>query len=309
VETLKILLAIALITPLIHMTLPVGEYEYYYDYYDEYYYIDYIELATTSRRLPSRPEDRSRPIIGGVQIQVVPEFCSSSFDLFRIIYCLSIANAKTCTAGYAVRVNNTVGFISAGHCADFNTGFHVYQPTYIPPVCYLSIPDFRWVCVPALTFFAGVVTWNSREYDVMFVKFSNVAPYILHIEGPRSFYLVIDRIAGYEEVEFNLRFYSRGVCKTGITTGTTCGGVFDVGKCDVGGNTVPRCIHVWARAAPGDSGSPLYLHYVIVNGSQVISAATLLGHVIGGNEDLGTIVASSVTNVLKSGFTPLTIRR
>ncbi len=33
VETLKILLAIALIKPLIYMTLPVEEHEYYYDEY------------------------------------------------------------------------------------------------------------------------------------------------------------------------------------------------------------------------------------------------------------------------------------
>ena len=300
VETLKILLAIALITPLIHMTLPVEEYEYYYDYYDEYYYIDHIELATTSRRPPSRPEDRSRPIIGGVQIQVVPEFCSRNGDLISILYCLFIA--RTCTASYAVRVNRTVGFISAGHCADFSSGFHVYQPIYLPPICYLQIiipgwpPRIRRVCIPAPTF-AGVVTWASREYDAMFVKFPDVAPYILHIEGRWSFHLAIARIMRHYDVKYDLR-----VCKTGRTTGTTCGAVFGVGKCNVEGNNVPRCIHVRARAAPGDSGSPLYFHYDIVIGSRVIPAATLLGHVIGGDEDLGILAASSITNFLESGF-------
>jgi hypothetical protein len=87
-------------------------------------------------------------------------------------------------------------------------------------------------------------------------------------------------------------------------------GYFFVNRtCNVEGNFVHRCIYVRARGAPGDSGSPLYFHYDIVIGSSVIPAATLLGHVIGGNEDLGILVASSVTNVLESGFTPLTIRR
>jgi len=296
VETLKILLAIALITPLIYMTLPVEKHEYYYD---EYYYIDHIKLATTSQRLPSRPEDLSRPIIGGVQIQVVPEFCSRNGDLISILYCLFIA--RTCTAGYAVRVNGTVGFISAGHCADFSSDFHIYQPTYLPPICYLQIipgwpPRIEWVCIPAPTF-AGVVKWVSREYDAMFVEFPNVTHLILHIEGWWSFHLAIARIMRHYDVEVGLR-----VCKTGRTTGTTCGAVFDVGECTVEGNRVPRCIHVRARGAPGDSGSPLYYHYDIVIGSRVIPAATLLGHVIGGDKDLGILVASSITNVLESGF-------
>jgi hypothetical protein len=289
VETLKILLTIALVTPLIPITLLVGNHMYYY-----------IDLATTSQRLPSRPEDLSRPIIGGVQIQVVPEFCSRNGDLISILYCLFIA--RTCTAGYAVRVNRTVGFISAGHCADFSSGFHVYQPIYLPPICYLQIipglpPRIKWVCIPAPTF-AGVVTWASREYDAMFVKFSNVTHLILHIEGRWSFHLAIAGIMRHYDVEVGLR-----VCKTGRTTGTTCGAVFKVGSCDVEGNIVPRCIYVWARAAPGDSGSPLYFHYDIVFDSRVIPAATLLGHVIGGNETLRILVASSITNILESGFT------
>jgi hypothetical protein len=100
------------------------------------------------------------------------------------------------------------------------------------------------------------------------------------------------------DVKYGLR-----VCKTGRTTGTTCGAVFDVGECNVEGNIVPRCIHVRARGAPGDSGAPLYFHYDIVIDSRVIPAATLLGHVIGVNEDLGILAASSITNVLESGFT------
>jgi hypothetical protein len=298
VETLKILLAIALITPLIYMTLPIEKHEYYYD---EYYYIDHIKLATTSQNLPSRPGDLSRPIIGGVQIQVVPEFCSRSGDLISILYCLFIA--RTCTAGYAVRVNGTVGFISAGHCADFSSGFHVYQPIYLPPICYLRIipglpPRIERVCIPAPTF-AGVVAWASREYDAMFVKFSNVTHLILHIWGRQSFHLGIAGIMRHYDVEEGLR-----VCKTGSTTGTTCGEVFKVVRsCDVEGNRVPRCIFVWARTAPGDSGSPLYIHHYIVIESRVFPAATLLGHVIGADKELGILVASSITNILESGFT------
>ena len=257
VETLKILLTIALVTPLIPITLLVGNHMYYY-----------IDLATTSHQLPSHSESYSRPIIGGVQMQVVPEYCTRCIDLICILHCMFIAYAHSCTTSYAARVNKTVAFISAGHCADFSSGFHVYQPIYLPPICYLRIipglpPRIEWVCIPAPTF-VGIVTWASREYDAMFVKFSNAAPYILHIEGWWSFHLAIARIMRHYDVEVGLR-----VCKTGRTTGTTCGAVLNVGKCNVGGNIVPRCIHVRARGAPSDSGSPLYFHYDIVIGSEL----------------------------------------
>ncbi len=219
----------------------------------------------------------------------MPEFCSRSGDLISILYCLLIA--RTCTAGYAVRVNGTVGFISAGHCADFSSGFHIYQPIYLPPICFL------WVCNPAPTY-AGVAAWASREYDAIFVKFSNVTHLILHIWRRQSFHLGIAGIMRHYDVEDGLR-----VCKTGSTTGTTCGEVFKVGSCDVEGNIVPRCIYVWACAAPGDSGSPLYFHHYIVFESRVFPAATLLGHVIGTDKRLGILVASSITNIIESGFT------
>jgi hypothetical protein len=208
-----------------------------------------------------------RPIIGGIQIQLVN-------PIFR----------SNCSIGYIVRdPNGNLGFITAGHCSLFETGWRVYQPDVTRDTYYVG--TVTWV---APQYF----DWQRPAYDWEFIAYSNVDVKVLY--ALNYTYFMID-IGGYSRYADIRRAINAGnvipVNKTGRTTGTTGGVIRDTWdscaySCWVYGPRIcwiRYCLITSLYAEPGDSGAPafvpIFLYYYF------IPYVTLVGHVVASNRD------------------------
>jgi hypothetical protein len=149
----------------------------------------------------------------------------------------------------------------------------IYQPNYTrsdylvgPNGYYLISGDIDAAFIPLNT----GVDWVAR---------------IINITGENSYNIV--SIYGYKDWdEVKLGDY---VCKTGRTTGTTCGYVRD--KKNPYGNLLDAII-TNVTAAKGDSGSPLYYH--VMPGGRALGTY-LLGHLSRGENCTEAIVNGELT--------------
>lgn len=205
-----------------------------------------IVFAQQSYHFPVYPtREYMRPLRGGLQIQITYG-----------------TNSETCTLGYFVRHDTSYGFVTAGHCiSNLWPGGNpvwvsIYQPNYTrsdylvgPNAYYLISGDIDAAFIPLNT----GVSWEA---------------WIINITGENSYTTV--SIYGYVDWD-NVKLGER-VCKTGRTTGTTCGYV--INKRDRYNNLLDAII-TNITAASGDSGSPLYYH--VMPGGRSL-ATYILGH-------------------------------
>jgi len=186
-----------------------------------------------------------RPLVAGLQI----EFVGSS------IY------PKACTLGYFAVVNNHYAIVSAAHCQVEGANY-VYQPNDSSSAYLIGYP-----------------LESSRNVDAVVVVLKNNVHFsasVIYITGRNSYLQVA--ITGYEN--FNTLPMGSHVCKTGRTTGTTCGVVLaKYFRYDNASVSVYDVIVTNVTAAEGDSGSPLYYKPINVGtGPQTY----IIGHVIAG---------------------------
>lgn len=205
-----------------------------------------IVIAQQSYYFPVYPtREYMRPLRGGLQIQITNE-----------------THYLNCTLGYFVRYNTSYGFVTAGHCTSnlWPNGNPVwisaYQPNYTrfdylvgPNGYYLICGDIDAVFIPLNT----GVDWKA---------------WIVNITGENSYTTIVI----YGDVDWSDVRVGHHVCKTGRTTGTTCGYVIDKRNPY---NSLLDAIITNITAASGDSGSPLYYH--VMPGGRSL-ATYILGH-------------------------------
>lgn len=214
-----------------------------------------------------------RPIIGGIQIQLVsPQFLG------------------TCSIGYVVRdPNGNLGFITAGHCSNFARNWSVYQPA-----------------ATNNTYYVDTVTWVAPQpgYDVEFIQYSNVDAKVLYATNSTARYLyVLGGLAYYSEIDRQVKSGERiPVNKTGRSTGTTGGVIYHAERsCSYGfGYYIYYCLYTTLYSEPGDSGSPVFKTVYWYN-TNIPFAAYIVGHAVASNcnpQDPLTIVEAidAITN-------------
>lgn len=256
---------------------------------------------------------RYRPLIGGIQIE--------SVEWLWIIPDRKIQ----CTIGYPVRdLNGRKGVITAGHCTEYNTGWSIYQPVYDrPPWLWSSnyIGDSSWIAPHSL----------QEYYDIAFIPYDDVSPYILYITNEGAQQLPIVYIYTINDLKWFLSNYGPlPINKTGRTTGTTGGRLCHVGRyCYIVVYPYPinmtYCLIGDLIASEGDSGAPIFIHSEIMRKALNLpptippyNATFLIGHLIGGLPSKCTVIVDgqiiialnytighSVTAVLKFGYYPV----
>jgi len=198
-----------------------------------------------------------RPLCGGLQIQIANN-----------------THYVPCTLGYFVRdPNGNYGIITAGHCVERlwrngnPTWVWVYQPN-ISSSSYLIGPN-------------GYYTING-DIDAVFIPLNwdaSFDPYLINITGPRRYGTV--GILSY--IDHDRLLVGTRVCKTGRTTGTTCGAVLWKENPHVDsetGRTYLDAVVLNVAAASGDSGSPVYdSRWAYYSG---LPATALVGHLVKG---------------------------
>jgi len=230
---------------------------------------------------------RYRPLIGGIQLHV-----TDGFTLEHLGYC---------TLGYAVVERSTgwVGMISAGHCVDFIVGK--------PRALFQSILDTTNIYYN----FIGHPTWVNQSVDMLFVPFSS-NPEILYIEGGMPYRVVVHVARRWDWVDRMFQYGPLPACKTGRTTGTTCGYILEARRDCLDGQAV-YCLITNVTAWYGDSGSPLYdpeegFPYTSLYG-HLIARCSLqtTDEVINGGPPPPCTIAVSVEGAIENGFDPLTV--
>jgi len=200
----------------------------------------FIVLAQQTYHFPVYPtREYMRPLRGGLQIQFVDANDAS--------------NSQICSLGYFARIENRYGIITAAHCQVIGPNI-VYQPN-------TSRAEYR----------IGAPYVSSGDIDAVFVQLDqgvDFEAYIINITGENSY----TTVAIYGYVDWDNVEVGDHVCKTGRTTGTTCGYVID--KRNPYDNLLDVII-TNVTAASGDSGSPLY--YYVSSGGRAL-ATYLLGH-------------------------------
>jgi len=168
-----------------------------------------IALANNNPYDPAR--QRYRPLIGGIQIEIVRFF----LWIIPIPY-------DVCTIGYVARDRNgNLGIVTAGHCVDFRTDYVVYQPNY-------DIRGSNRIGSPTIV---------DRYSDSAFIPYRDVTPSILHIvyyvTEYRGIVVSVNSTISWETMRYycnkaidTTEYYcdrSPLFYKTGRTTGTTSG--------------------------------------------------------------------------------------
>lgn len=222
------------------------------------------ELATST----SPPEQRYARLIGGIQIQT---YLSPRLG--------------NCTISYSAEApDGRVGVVTASHCVYNNITTRVYQPT-LGSNNYIGVPAIARANIDT-----SFVPTSIRPCDpqVLFITYRGV-PCKHNVTG----YYSVDELKSLP--------YETVVCKTGRTTGTTCGAFYVADYSCVSLNGTIVCgfiILTSTMSAAGDSGSPLFKWYDCIDQYACFCRTRLLGHLMGGNNlDYWMSVATVVHTV------------
>lgn len=185
-----------------------------------------------------------RPLVGGLQVQ------ANSFGY--------------CTLSYIVTKDNIYGAVFPAHCINFTKAcFVVYQPNN-------TRSEYR----------IGVTDLSDDRADAAFIRLDSGVgfwPAVINITGPRSYQLV-DTVG---DEDFQSATPGTPVCKTGRTTGTTCGKVVrQYSTVIIGGKTIYYVVETDASGFFGDSGSPFYSRY-FTRTREGLPATFIYGHLSG----------------------------
>jgi len=203
-----------------------------------------IVLAQQTYHFPVYPtREYMRPLRGGLQL----EFTNRS------------GGAALCTLGYFARVENQIGIITVAHAI-------------VPGANYVYQPD------DSGSYYVGSPYLSCGQIDAVFVPLAQGVSYsanIIYIPSSEGWYdAYINGTISWENVEIGTR-----VCKTGRTTGTTCGVVRRLHD-RINDPTVGYILDIIEAnitVAGGDSGSPLYTY-------PVNRGINLLGHLVRATE-------------------------
>ena len=201
----------------------------------------FIALAQQTYHFPVYPtRNYVRPLRGGLQL----EFTNRS------------GGAALCTLGYFARVEGQIGIITVAHAIVPGANY-VYQPDDSLSYYYVGSPYL-----------------SCGQIDAVFVPLAQGVSYsasIIYITGSDEWSNVyINGTISWENVNVSTR-----VCKTGRTTGTTCGVVRRLHDSisDPNAGYFLDIIEANITVSGGDSGSPLYTF-------PSAQEASLLGHLV-----------------------------